>query len=397
MQQLNEQNRVLFEKITKPCQSTAKQPMKMLGQSTNNQKSKPTDCSAYQRLMAFNKEYSNECNMVYRAMQQWHIEHKPKDGVFFPSTFLINTSPILMFGMSMGLIDQKLPMLDSADADTEAYRNISHYYWSLHVFGSWRNTLSIYRFDESLFNEATKAIIPDDTPSNIYARLPEWCVYVELPTDALTVTNAIDGTQKCDGFWATFDKQYIDGKVSTVLNMTLNLPYLDANRATMQPVQMIIDENLTIKQSLLKTHSETSRVTGDILATARFASSDMELAKFILTLLLWLCAEEPDISNIVGEPVSKEHLKKPRYQINKKTGAFVTPSQPTVFNIGKRLGGELRTFNDRLEQAENDPHYRRTRKRPHIRRGHWHGKWIGTGQNKQFELYWQSAIFVNAD
>ena len=37
-----------------------------------------------------------------------------------------------------------------------------------------------------------------------------------------------------------------------------------------------------------------------------------------------------------------------------------------------------------------------SRKRPHIRRGHWHGVWSGTGQNKEFKIYWQPAIFVNA-
>ena len=60
----------------------------------------------------------------------------------------------------------------------------------------------------------------------------------------------------------------------------------------------------------------------------------------------------------------------------KKTGVFIPPDKPTIYDIGKRLGGEIRTFNERLDSGDSRIS---SRKRPHIRRGHW-----------------QSAIFVNA-
>lgn len=62
-----------------------------------------------------------------------------------------------------------------------------------------------------------------------------------------------------------------------------------------------------------------------------------------LPILLWLCVEDPDITNMKDERIEREQLFKPKYTIHKKTGVFVPPSQPIVFNLGKRLGSEIAT------------------------------------------------------
>ena len=70
----------------------------------------------------------------------------------------------------------------------------------------------------------------------------------------------------------------------------------------------------------------------------------------MLSALLWLCAEEPDISNITGEPIIRSELQAPKHTVHPKTKNFITPSMPTVYNIGKRLGGEIRQMNDAIER-----------------------------------------------
>ena len=67
------------------------------------------------------------------------------------------------------------------------------------------------------------------------------------------------------------------------------------------------------------------------------------------------------------------------------------PTAPTFIQIGKRLGGKIRSYNERIGQSDSRVS---NRKRPHIRRGHWHGYWHGTGQDKEFKIKWQPAIFV---
>ena len=148
---------------------------------------------------------------------------------------------------------------------------------------------------------------------------------------------------------------------------------------------LLIEDGLSVKEAVSQEHENVG--LGNKL------EQELAILKFALSLLLWLCAEEPDITSIAGEPVTGEQLRLPKYGRNKKTGAFVPPSQPHIYDIGKRLGGEVRDFNKR----NGAPDARiSSRKRPHIRRGHWHGVWTGTGQNKEFKVYWQPAIFVNS-
>lgn len=68
------------------------------------------------------------------------------------------------------------------------------------------------------------------------------------------------------------------------------------------------------------------------------------------------------------ERIECEQLFKPKYTIHKKTGAFVPPSQPTVFNLGKRLGAEIRSYQEIIKKDLIDRP--RAAVRPHIRRGH---------------------------
>ncbi|MPX31764.1 hypothetical protein C0126_09205, partial [Moraxella catarrhalis] len=69
------------------------------------------------------------------------------------------------------------------------------------------------------------------------------------------------------------------------------------------------------------------------------------------------------------------------------------PSEPFIYEVGSRLGGEIRHYQEQIEQGK---HRQTSKKRPHIRRGHWHGHWHGTGQAKEFKIKWQPAIFVNS-
>lgn len=160
----------------------------------------------------------------------------------------------------------------------------------------------------------------------------------------------------------------------------------------MHPFERLQKFNKTIEKSLEYIYQSDS--SDDPFLNAKYVKTDVDMLRIVLSCLLWLCAEEPDISNIIGEPINKDALRMPKYRINKKTGAFVPPEKPILYQIGSRLGGEIRTFNERIGSGDNRIS---ARKRPHIRRGHWHGVWGGTGQNKQFKIYWQPAIFVNSN
>lgn len=343
---------------------------------------------AFNQMIEFNKA-NPESKEVYKKMQEWQLKHQPDTGVFCPSEDVYLMSPRLVKTLvSHSRSKSKPNVIDSDMLD------LANYLYSLTVFGTWRNTLGVYRMDAEIYNQTINSKIPSDTPTTIFSRLPEWCVYVQLPLNTEIGIGVRNDQVVIDGFWAYFDNQNKHGRKATILNIMINTgeKHSILNNA-MRPLQMYIDENLTVEQSinLIYSASDTNQYA-DAFVLNSLKTKDLELITTFLSQLLWLCAEEPDISNIQGEPVSAEQLRLPKYRRHKKTGAFVPPSQPIVYNIGKRLGGEIRDFNQKYNTSDSRI---ASRKRPHIRRGHWHGVWKGTGQDKQFSVYWQPAIFVN--
>ncbi|WIF21996.1 AcrVA2 [Shewanella phage vB_SbaS_Y11] len=352
--------------------------------------------NAFSQLVAMNKKYP-DIKETFKKMQHQHLTGKNKKGVFCPS-HIIPTLSTEMDRMTRKhlMINQDIKSLFN---DTELGSFCAAYTHEAHLFGTWRNSLGVYRIDEEILQETIKSAIPDDTPSAIFSRLPDWCVYIELPEmgeydkDGLAVSFR--------GFWALLDEKIYNmksGQSQLVLNI---IPDYDANfdrgYNTYIPIQMAVDDSLTVAQSIEKVKQLNQQVVKLIDGTDDFDedrhNKHNAVLRHLLPILLWLCAEEPDITNINGEPVTRSELSAPKHGINKKTGSFVPPSQPIVYNIGQRLGGEIRTFN---EDNSGNNGRASTRKRPHIRRGHWHGVWRGTGQNKHFHTYWQPAVFVNA-
>lgn len=330
-----------------------------------------------ERLNQFNKANA-ETKDVYKKMQAWQVKNKPENGIFCPMYEISYQSPRLFLELSK-LKDQRINQMTYA---SYKYAN------ELQVFGTWRNSLGIYKIDDDIIKSVADSQIPDDTPVNIFERLPEWCVYFD--TSALDLSEK-DGENeyKIVGFWALFDLVLIGKTYQRTLKLMINVTGADEIAPL---IDLPVDSDMSIAQSIK--HFYASEPHADPFVSAKHAQSDIEMLKILLSMLLWLCAEEPDISNIVGEPIYKDTLRLPKYRVNKKTGAFIPPDRPTFYELGRRLGGEIRQFNEQIGSVDERIS---ARKRPHIRRGHWHGVWSGTGQNKQFRIYWQPAIFVNAN
>lgn len=330
-----------------------------------------------EHLNAFNRQFA-DAKDTFKLMQQWYVKNNPKYGLFVPSIELHNLSPRLALANATGIFRG----VTTIDSMTDQQFGLVKFLWGGHLFGTWRNTMGVYRIDPDVAVDLLASPIPSDTPANIFSRLPEWCVYVEIPQNTLTIST-LDSAEvsKIHGFWALFD---ID-QGHQVLNLVLNVDQSERSiYSCYQPLTLRVDEDLSVSDAVdvaLNTQSELSLI-----------SEEKKIIQHLLSLLLWLCAEEPDISNINGEPIPRFPPVIPTSRIHKKTGAFVPPNQPIIYDIGRRLGGEIRSFRDKIEQSGE---IKSSRKRPHIRRGHWHGVWHGPEKNKEFKAYWQPAIFVN--
>jgi hypothetical protein len=106
----------------------------------------------------------------------------------------------------------------------------------------------------------------------------------------------------------------------------------------------------------------------------------------LLSLILYICSEKPEYSG--GMPSS------PQPKNTKKHGLRIfPPDKPKIIEVGKSIGDSLRAA---LFEDQSDSQDRTVR--PHIRRGHWHGYWIGKkdGGEQKFVYNWLPPIAVNA-
>lgn len=337
--------------------------------------------NAQDKLNAFTKQYP-EARTMYKKMQQWQIENNPANGVFYPMNRIAFDSEVIRQGVLLGVV-QPLPIQAMNDQQLHYMRYMN----GLMLFGAWRNTLGVYRIDSEIFEEIVKSPIPTDTPVDIFKRMPDWCVYVEFPRPMN------DSKQNFKGFWAYFSEvQSKNGsKEAAQLHLVLDfceedLPFYDGYFT----ISLIVDAGLTVQEAIERVFF--------MYDDPAEANKDAALLRQLLPLLLWLCAEDPDITDIDGMPVSEEELRKQKYGRNKKTGTFIPPNQPIIYNLGERLGSEIRSFEARIREIDqNDDQLRPASfKRPHVRRGHLHGYWCGSDE-KTFEMRWLKAIFVNAN
>lgn len=332
------------------------------------------------KLIAFTRQYP-EAKSMYKKMQKWQIENNPPNGIFYPMRKIASDSDVIREGVMTGVV-KALPIQLMNDQQLHYLRYMN----GLMLFGAWRNTLGVYRIDSEIFEEIIKSPIPLATPVDIFKRLPEWCVYVEFPRPMN------DTKQNFKGFWAYFSEvpNNKGSKQAAQLHFVLDFceegkPFFDGYFT----ISLMVDEGLTV--------SEAIENLSFMYEDEKEAQKDAKLLCQLLPLLLWLCAEDPDITDFDGEPVSNEELRKPKYGRNKKTGTFIPPNEPIIYNLGQRLGGEIRNFEEHIKSFDQEKEAKlkpASLKRPHVRRGHLHGYWCGS-ENKTFEVRWLKATFVN--
>ena len=158
--------------------------------------------NAFEKMTAFNKA-NPEAKEVYRKMQQWQVLNKPENGVFCPMYEIVGFSPTIYREY------QLMPSKNMAD-----FRYATHKYMSdIHVFGAWRNSLGVYVIDKDIIQDIAKSHIPEETPVDIFSRLPEWCVYMD--TSALNYMETVKegAALKIIGFWALYDLVFFEWKI----------------------------------------------------------------------------------------------------------------------------------------------------------------------------------------
>ncbi len=247
---------------------------------------------------------------------------------------------------------------------------------NLAALGTWRISQGIYRFDEDFEKALIASPITGSLPVDVLYRLPEWCVYVE--------THHIEYSGKLlNGFFAHLEWDVNTGRSE--------LRLLPDTASGFLPVILHMG-NWTVIEAL-------DRVT--VEASKQLAASNMPVhlnpelgqtkqpvleIRQLLSLILYICSEKPEYSG--GIP------SRPQPKNTKKHGLrMFPPDKPKIIEVGKSIGDSLRAalLEDQLDSSGRSV-------RAHIRRGHWHGYWIGKkdGGEQKFVYNWLPPIAVNS-
>jgi len=247
----------------------------------------------------------------------------------------------------------------------------------LAALGAWRVTQSVYRFDPDLYRALTKTPISGVIPNVIYY-LPEWSVYIETPGFQFTGHDLA-------GFFA-----HLEWDVNTTRHELRLLLDLDMPKGPMlMPVPIHLGGDLQDGLIRAECIARTEAVRQGMPAPARdLETLEPELAPLI-SLLLYLCSERPDVDG--DWPPSRPKMKKT------KQGWRTFPAEkPRRWEMGVRIGAALRSANSESRTESEKIDKPRQRPRPHIRRAHWHTYWTGSEKesNRRAVLKWVPPVPV---
>lgn len=261
----------------------------------------------------------------------------------------------------------------------------------LAALAAWRMTKGVYRFDEDILAELWGTPLTGELPSELLLRLPEWCVYIE--TGGREVMGAA-----LHGFYAHLESDANDGRRELRLLLDYEAGLLP------QPVHLVG----TLEQGLEQTAHETelqAALQGHDVNTLRAqlghtASTNRQWAEAtapLISLLLYLCSERPDIGShgrSKGAGAREPMPGNPQPKRVKGGERLFAAAGVRTWDVAYRLGAAFRQA--RATQVGVEGGAGRT-VRPHVRKAHYHLYWTGQRGRQTSVLRWLPPITVKFD
>lgn len=237
----------------------------------------------------------------------------------------------------------------------------------LAALGTWRYTQGVYRPNSDALAALAASEFGGNLPSDLFLRLPEWCVYVETPGLAF-------GEQPTLGFWAHLESDANDSHVELRL-----LLHWDAG---LLPIVIYLGA-WPLDEAIARSFA-TSAANAALIGLPMLTPTDMpaRMAAAVqpyLSLLLYLCSDEPDID---FSRVPNHWPGRPRPEKTKYGWQLFPAAAPRIYAVGQEIGRQLREADS---APPGDPTGRHIR--AHVRRGHWHGYWTGPRTGPQKFVY----------
>jgi hypothetical protein len=246
----------------------------------------------------------------------------------------------------------------------------------LAALGAWRYTQGIYRFHPQLYDALVNTPHSGDMPIEVLMRLPEWCVYIEVPQEFVNTELPVIG------FFAylEYDKfPELRFVVNVAATDVLHLPAGTSGDFLYRLPPIFLRQYSVVDALKELTNKEIGNVVVARLPIPSADEFETELSIFsealskYLSIVLYLCSEEPQID---GDSVN-DGPKHPTPTKTKKGLRLFPPPKPRIWKVGEEIGEVLekaeREYAERTPRQPGEPIPRRA----HIRRAHWHTFWRG--------------------
>lgn len=240
----------------------------------------------------------------------------------------------------------------------------------LSAIGTWRYSKAVYSFDVNLHSSLLKSAITGNIPSEVFYKLPNFCLYIEAdsfldrwaesPLYGFFVHLEYDVTTKISELRFIFDTDH--GLVPVMLHL--------GNWSIRESIAKMFD---VVNQNL---PLEAEKFNPD-----HYEALAADISPY-LSLVIYLCSDEPDVNN------HTKNAGRPSYKYVKGAAKVFAPKDIGFFTVGESVGKKLSSIYNYNVKADG------TSKKPHIRRGHWHGYYKGNANNKTFFYKWIPPLFV---
>lgn len=275
------------------------------------------------------------------------------------------------------IIDQQESMNGKSWSIKDKYHELNR----LCVLGTWRYSQGIYRIDKDLQQALLESDSGKNIPAEVLMHMPEWCIYVETP-------HMVWHEQvELYGFWAHLI--YSREEPYPKLHMMIQTPRGE------YPHEIPIG-NWTVEEALereIDAMRKTLPLSNDLsTGVSRSKAFDScrrtkNQVERLLSLLLYCCCDKPDIDDARQPGTSPQRPQAKQV----KGGLRLFPANaPRFWTVGNNIGEQLRQAQQDNQGKEISCGSGRSR-RPHLRRGHWHGYWTGPRKSEvpqKFILHW---------
>ena len=243
----------------------------------------------------------------------------------------------------------------------------------------WRKHKQIYAFCEELEESLREQASDCKIPIEVFANLPYPCVYIKLSS-----------FERYDGFFVHIEDDLVTH------GLELRLTVVSKNyEIFFFPIHLLPDGTVMDGiRDALRTISEKSNSSAPLATADEYYS----IVSGMVQLVLYLCAQNKEV---VPDPEQERIYREPKAVVKDKY------REVRKFVCGESVSAALQIYHRSLNvssgsQTTPSSHSCRSSshasspKRPHMRKGHWHHYWSGTGR-KNLILKWISPIMVRQD